>query len=181
MYDELYEAWLKEKEEPELQKLPRDFYRRAADYVKKIKEGRRMLDEKTTKARLMKSEWEYAKRMIKELIALRYEKVLERIREDGDVPVEALTDEEKALYKDAIPLKDSLLSLIKDVSRGVIKGIKREEERYVLVRFLREVPAIIGSDMKTYGPFKPEDLATIPVENARTLIKQGVAIEVEVK
>jgi len=35
--------------------------------------------------------------------------------------------------------------------------------------------------MKTYGPFKPEDIATLPTENARILIKQGVALEVEAK
>ncbi len=33
--------------------------------------------------------------------------------------------------------------------------------------------------MRAYGPFKPEDIATLPKENARTLIKQGVAVEVE--
>jgi DNA replication factor GINS len=49
------------------------------------------------------------------------------------------------------------------------------------VRFLKEVPAIIGADMKTYVPFKPEDIATLPVENAKALIKQEVAMEVEIK
>jgi len=34
--------------------------------------------------------------------------------------------------------------------------------------------------MKTYGPFKPEDIASLPEENARILIKQGAAMEVEV-
>jgi len=49
------------------------------------------------------------------------------------------------------------------------------------LRFVKEIPAIVGSDMKTYGPFEPEDIATLPLENARILIKQGVAVEVEVK
>jgi len=34
-------------------------------------------------------------------------------------------------------------------------------------------------NMKTYGPFKLEDIASLPKENARTLIKQGAAIEAE--
>jgi DNA replication initiation complex subunit (GINS family) len=35
--------------------------------------------------------------------------------------------------------------------------------------------------MKTYGPFKPEDVASLPQENAKILVKQGVAVEVEAK
>ena len=48
-----------------------------------------------------------------------------------------------------------------------------------VLRFVKEIPALMGSDMKTYGPFWPEDIATLPSENARILIKQGVAVEVD--
>jgi DNA replication factor GINS len=58
---------------------------------------------------------------------------------------------------------------------------RREKPKSVLVRFVQEIPAIIGSDMNTYGPFKAEDIATLPPENARILIKQGAAMEVETK
>jgi DNA replication initiation complex subunit (GINS family) len=44
---------------------------------------------------------------------------------------------------------------------------------------LKEVPAIIGADMKTYGPFKVEDVAALPVENTKILVKQGLAERVE--
>jgi DNA replication initiation complex subunit (GINS family) len=33
--------------------------------------------------------------------------------------------------------------------------------------------------MKTYGPFLVEDVASVPVENAKILIKQGLAELVE--
>ena len=37
---------------------------------------------------------------------------------------------------------------------------------YVIVRFLRSIDdAIIGIDERTYGPFKKEDLLTIPLVN----------------
>jgi hypothetical protein len=39
--------------------------------------------------------------------------------------------------------------------------LKLKHKRVVL-RFLADVPAIIGSDMKTYGPFKAEDVASVP-------------------
>jgi DNA replication factor GINS len=47
------------------------------------------------------------------------------------------------------------------------------------MRFLKDVPAIIGADMKTYGPFKTEDVASLPVENTKILKKQGLAENVE--
>ena len=34
--------------------------------------------------------------------------------------------------------------------------------------------------MKSYGPFVVEDVASLPVENAKILVKQGLAVPVEV-
>jgi DNA replication factor GINS len=71
--------------------------------------------------------------------------------------------------------------------KGVLSGntsVKveaKEKPKKRVLRFLREVPAIIGADMKSYGPFKPEDVASVPAENAKILIKQGLAAEVEAK
>jgi DNA replication initiation complex subunit (GINS family) len=48
------------------------------------------------------------------------------------------------------------------------------------LRFAKSTPTIIGLDMKTYGPFMVEDVASLPVENAKILIKQGLAVLVEV-
>jgi len=33
--------------------------------------------------------------------------------------------------------------------------------------------------METYGPFKVEDVASLPVENAKILVKKGLAEKVE--
>jgi DNA replication factor GINS len=52
-----------------------------------------------------------------------------------------------------------------------------EEPKRILVRFLQAIPAIIGPDMKAYGPFKEEDVASLPAENAEILITRGVAKE----
>jgi DNA replication initiation complex subunit (GINS family) len=57
----------------------------------------------------------------------------------------------------------------------------REKPKKRVLRFLQETPSIVGADMKTYGPFLPQDVASLPVENAKVLVKQRVAVEVEVK
>jgi DNA replication initiation complex subunit (GINS family) len=53
MYDVLYDAWLKEKESAELQRLQMDFYGKLAEYMDKIRREGRMLDQKSAKARLV--------------------------------------------------------------------------------------------------------------------------------
>jgi len=45
----------------------------------------------------------------------------------------------------------------------------------ILVRFVQDVPQIIGVDLKTHGPFKAQDIASLPKENAEALIKQSLA------
>ena len=45
---------------------------------------------------------------------------------------------------------------------------------------MKAIPAIIGGDMKTYGPFASEDVASVPGENAKILVKQGFAVVVDV-
>ena len=70
--------------------------------------------------------------------------------------------------------------LVKEVIRGDIMKTKIEaEHKRAALRLLKEVPAVIGSDMKTYGPFKVEDVATVPAENARILVKQNLAVKLE--
>jgi DNA replication factor GINS len=70
----------------------------------------------------------------------------------------------------------------KEILRGRLTdvGVQHQHKRAVL-RFLKDVPAIIGADMKTYGPFKVEDVASLPVENAKVSVKQGLAEKVEVR
>jgi len=182
LYDELYEAWKKEKENVEIQRLQKNFYAKIAEYVKKIREERRMLDKKTTKARLLKGEFTSAKKMIEDLIRLRYDKALKKSLARETVPREVLTEEEEKLYGEILPLAEAYQAFLRDILLGRLSHIEKEEEpKRILLRFVQEIPAIVGSDMKTYGPFEPEDIATLPSENARILIKQGVAVEVEVK
>ena len=182
LYDELYEAWKKEKENVEIQRLPKNFYAKIAEYVKKIREERRMLDKKTTKAKLLNREFKSVKNMAEELFQLRYDKALRKSLAREIMPREVLTEEEEKLHGEILPLAEAYQTFLKDILQGHLSRIEREEKpKKILLRFVQEIPAIVGSDMKTYGPFEPEDIATLPSENARILIKQGVAVEVEVK
>jgi DNA replication factor GINS len=182
VYDELYEAWARERETTEIQSLPKDFYVKLAGYVKKMRDESRMLDEKTVRAKLLRWESRNVKKMVKELIRLRYEKALRKAMAGEVVAKEALTYEEEKLLGEVSPSIESYQTLLKDMLSGRAPRIEiKEEPKTMILRFIQEIPAIIGADMKTYGPFKPEDIASLPIENAKILIKQGVAVEVEAK
>jgi DNA replication factor GINS len=182
MYNELYEAWRREKENSELQSLPKEFYERLAEYMSKMKKESRMLDEKTIKARLLTHEAKNAQKMVKELILLRQGKAVKKAIASATVPAEGLTKEEEKLTKEMSPPFESFHSLLKDILGGRLPQMDvREKPKRQVLRFLKEIPAIVGADMKTYGPFRPEDVASVPHENAKILVKQGVAMEVEPK
>jgi DNA replication initiation complex subunit (GINS family) len=48
----------------------------------------------------------------------------------------------------------------------------------LLLRFVKDMPSIIGVDLKTHGPFMKEDIAVLPYENAESLIRQATAVEI---
>jgi hypothetical protein len=53
-------------------------------------------------------------------------------------------------------------------------------QKRLTVRFAKAIPAIMGADMKSYGPFNAEDVASLPAVNAKMLVKQGLAVQIEV-
>jgi predicted RNA-binding Zn-ribbon protein involved in translation (DUF1610 family) len=52
-------------------------------------------------------------------------------------------------------------------------------KKRVILRFLGSVPQIMGTDMKTYGPFRAEDVGSLPILNAEKIVKQGLAAFIE--
>jgi DNA replication initiation complex subunit (GINS family) len=80
-----------------------------------------------------------------------------------------------------LSLTEAYCAFSKDILRGRLSIIEKvAKPTMVVLRFVQEIPALVGSDLKTYGPFMPEDIATLPPENARVLIKQGIAVEVDI-
>ena len=189
MYDELYAAWRLEIENGELGSLPSDFYSRVADYLRLIKEENKMMDKKTVKTTLLEHEMANASRMAKELISARYRKLLKLILAGRAVPLDSLASEEQKLYGGVLPSAEAYRKFEEGILEGQLIKINVEPgaqsseppvvHTRVTLRFLKPVPSIIGADMKSYGPFLVEDVASVPVENAKILVKQGLAKQVE--
>jgi DNA replication factor GINS len=181
LYNELYEAWKREAESVELEKLQPDFYSRVAGYVKKLKEEGRMLDKKTVKAKLLRVEMRNVKRMVRELIQTRYEKLVRKTIKGETLTSDVFTAEEEKIYGGVSLLTEAHQGFIKHILHGNLPNQDaRIRHKRAVLRFLKTVPAIVGSDMKTYGPFQAEDVAALPIENAKILVKRGVAEKAEV-
>ena len=58
---------------------------------------------------------------------------------------------------------------------------KSHKTRRMTVRFLKDVDEFVGADLDKYGPFKTEDLATIPHDNAQALISQELATKIRLE
>ena len=165
---------------PELEKLPEDFYAKIAEYARKLKEESRMLDKRTVKARLLRNESQNVRRMLRELTRSRYKKLLVKATRGEKVSNEFLTDEEEKLLNGVVPLAEAYQVFASGLLKGQLMKMAVHEQRgRVALRFLEDIPVIIGVDMKPYGPLKVEDIASLPSENAKVLIKQGVAEKVE--
>jgi DNA replication initiation complex subunit (GINS family) len=133
---------------------------------------------------LHKRQLERIQFMIEDLSRKRFLKILSIMLENEDsVDESMLTSEEKIWYKYIIESKrplDDLTKIIDEERNRKINKIPEEkrDERLILLRFLKPLPKIVGGDLKSYGPFTEEDLATLPYVNVHSLVDRGVAMEV---
>jgi DNA replication factor GINS len=190
MYSELYTAWQREIESSAIQPLPADFYERSSRYLQQIKTENQTSDKSSLKASLMEQECRNVTRMIKELLRTRYKKLLKTIKGGQKLLPDILTNEETEFLTGLLPFAEAYNIFAKGLLQGktpkaVIKPAEPKEitaeaqHKRVTLRFVKAIPAIVGSDMKTYGPFLAEDVASVPADNARILVKQGLAVIVE--
>jgi DNA replication initiation complex subunit (GINS family) len=181
VYGELYSAWQREIEDTALGRLSPDFYARIADYLKRIKEETRMLDRKTVKWSLLERELRNVRRMLQELVWERYRKLVRIFSLGRKAPLDLLTVEEAKVCESVLPFAEAYQKFVQSLLQGQVSRVDVEAvHKRVALRFIKEVPAIIGADMKTYGPFMIEDIASVPIENAKILVRQGLAAIVQV-
>lgn len=78
-----------------------------------------------------------------------------------------------------------LNTLVGAVSSGQSSFIefaqRREMGRNVTIRFVKSVTEVVGPDLRRYGPFRPNDLASIPAANADILMANDEAVLVHTR
>ena len=132
-------------------------------------------------------------RMLEELLGTRYKKIVKTVTDSQKLPTELLTVEEAKMCETFADFTKSYHKFTDDLMHGQLTAepikiiIKTEtntpapqSHKRSTIRFLKNIPAIMGADMKSYGPFIAEDVASLPPQNAQILVKQGLAVLVEV-
>jgi DNA replication initiation complex subunit (GINS family) len=180
MYDELYQAWKHEVSEPALGTLPRDFYERITSYLRKIKEENRLADNKTLKTTLLEKEAANVKRMLGELLWTRYKKLVKFTTQTQKLSTELLAFEEAQIFESFVPFTEAYQKFANSLLQGQTSQSSQEQHKRVTLRFSKNIPQIMGADMKPYGPFIVEDVASLPTQNAKVFVKQGLAVIVDV-
>ncbi len=200
-YGRLHEAWSNERKNKDLQNIPDDMLHEMKDYVATI--NKTPTDENTLAGQLTRTEKQYVNQLLRELTETRLRKIVTLEINNQPIDAQAMTPEEQKLHSnfrqlltgyrhgsdlpEPVPIQvtskpDQTKPVRTTRAKSPVKPlVKLGEVKMILVRFLQPLPAIMGIDMKAYGPFQPEELATIPVQNAENLIKRGIAKPVEVE
>jgi DNA replication initiation complex subunit (GINS family) len=180
MYDELYQAWKYEVTESTIGTLSRDFYERITSYLRKINEESRLADNKTLKITMLEKEAANVKRMLGELLWARYKKLVKLTTQTQKLSSDLLAFEEAQIFENFIPFTEAYHKFAKSLLQEQTPKSSQEPLKRVVLRFSKDIPKIVGADMKPYGPFIVEDLASLPVQNAKIFVKQGLAVIVDV-
>ena len=177
MYDELYKAWKSEITSEDAQPLPEDFYRRAEAYVSSTNQEETPTDQHTAKGRLLQKEREIVTRLFRELKEARLRKLVILTQSGKTIDPANLTEEERQLAK---AFANSLQTFNHETPERK-PSVPEEPIELAVLRFLQDIPEIVGTDLRIYGPYKKEDVGSLPSQNAMALVKQGVAKTVEVR
>ena len=192
-YTRLHAAWENETKREELQNIPDDFLHEMKNYVNQL--NKTTTNDATLSGNLTQTERKYTNQMLKQLIETRLDKIIKSELNGLPIDAQAMTPEEQQLHSNIRQLLTSYRQGTeipkpqrqpqpkpKPIPKKELTPPPKIEEKdteLVLIRFLKPLPAIMGIDMKAYGPFQPEELATIPQQNAENLIKRGIAKKVD--
>jgi DNA replication factor GINS len=177
LYADLYNAWKSEISTRDPQALPSDFYRKSENYLDGLEREIGATDENSVTGRLALKEKKMCDRLFRELKDIRLRKLLEIAQKGETIDETNLTEEEKEFVK-------AFGKSMQNLSHAKVEAKPAPLEEKVelsVVRFLQDIPEIVGTDMRIYGPYKKEDVGSIPNHNAQALVRQGAAKEIEVR
>jgi len=145
-------------------------------YLKGLDEELSTTDKHTIHGRLLLREKKMTERLLHELRETRIQKIVSAAENHIPIQITSLTESESGLFE---KIEQSIASMNQQLVTFP-KGTDESDELRV-IRILEDIPEIVGVDLKIYGPFKKEDVTSLPAPNARALEKQGAAKTIEVK
>jgi len=170
----LHHTVLRETENDSLLEIKPNFYRSLSDFIGNLRKQEFDGVENKIKDTMIE--------MATELTSLLIHIRLEKISNSDDYEISHLLDEEKFILDSQEEQNERTEMILSATINGKSKFLESLAENHkikkVVIRFLSEVDEIVGADLEKYGPFKAEDIATIPYENAQSLIAKKIATKV---
>ena len=170
----LHAIVLRETESDTILEIEPDFYRNLSNFLGNLKKQ----EFDGIESKIKQSLIEMTSELTSLLLNIRLEKT---INSDG-IDFTNLLDEEK-FNLDAEEQKrertEMILSATINGKSKFLESISQSHKtKTVVLRILQNVEEIVGVDLEKYGPFRPEDIATLPYENAQALITKKVATKI---
>ena len=192
---EVYSLLSKEVQMPTLQSIPFDIYKSVAATLENLKEQ----EYEGLNADLRDRIVNMMSQCVVLLLDIRQRKILEqsaavdpqkaetsslRLAIVPAVDYSKLTNEEKYILdaqREFNLRKESVIAATLQGRPKVLESISsRILSKQTVVRFIKSMEQFIGVNMTKYGPYHEEDVTVLPFENARSLMENGIAVELEV-
>ena len=171
----LYFVVQREVENDAVQELDLDFFTNIAEFIGKLKKQEFDNIENKIKNTLV----EMASELVTLLIKIRLEKNRDKLDFSN------LLDEEKYILDSQEECQERAEVILSAMLHGKSKLLysisQSHKTKAIAVRFLKDVDEFVGADLEKYGPFKIEDLATIPYDNAQALIIQQIVTKIRLE
>lgn len=172
--NKLHHIVLRETESDSIQEINPDFYRNLSDFIGDLKKQ----EFDGVESKIKETIIDTATELTSLLINIR----LDKITKSNNIDFKNLLDEEKFILDAEEEQRERTEMILSATINGKSKFLESISQNHktktVVIRFLKEVDEIIGADLEKYGPFKTEDIATIPYENAQALIAKNIATKV---
>jgi DNA replication factor GINS len=177
MYESLFEYWKQERVSEKLLSLRETFLQRLRTYIEQLINEMRSEDMSELQRLLLEAELSNLRFILKSLLQHRVRKILAMVLASETIDHSLLTRQEQRFVEQITRSLRSVMMLEEDLFAPMESD---SSASLTLVRFLEDYPEIAGVDLKTYGPFRADDLAVLPLENARGIIRRNGAEPVDI-
>lgn len=174
MFKKIINIWRKEISNDEIIKIEDEFLEHVIDYLKinslKINDSNISMLQRD----LIIKEMDLTVKILNNLYKFRRNKAFLEIIDKEEVNLNVVTILEKEFYLEILSkLRVEFINFEEQARIGA------REKELTIVRFVNNIPQFLGIDLKTYGPYEADDIATIPRRNAVVLSQRDICIILE--
>ncbi len=176
-YDEIRRIHRLEKNAPQLVDVDEDFFESVTGFFRA--EKKRLMQNPDAWTEAQSREFTNLRKMIAEIVSMREKKLLNKaleISRTGDGAPLRLAEPEKRALSELVATLSAYARLGTALSDSPALGAQSKGDyNSVAVRIIKDVPAFVGADQASYGPFSRNAVIDLPRTVADVLFKRKLA------